>query len=104
MNSASQEWERNIQSGLKPNPKSSRETKVNFIKSKYCLKSFCTFDYIDLGEENVGVPRLGSVNHFKLVSWMLDVIGNTLESSSVIGRKVPKIIKIRNLSFSGHGH
>ena len=49
---ANQYWERNIQPGAKPQPKSSRETKVNFIKSKYCLKSFCTFDYIDLGEEN----------------------------------------------------
>ena len=47
-------WERNMKAGVKPTPKSSRETKLNFIKSKYCLKSFCTFDYIDLGEENVG--------------------------------------------------
>ena len=49
---ANQFWERNIQTGVKPHAKSSRETKVNFIKSKYCLKSFCTFDYVDLGEEN----------------------------------------------------
>ena len=47
-------WERNIKAGVKPTAKSSRETKVNFIKSKYCLKSFCTFDYVDLGEESVG--------------------------------------------------
>ena len=47
-------WERNMKPGVKPGPGSSRETKVNFIKSKYCLKSFCTFDYVDLGEENVG--------------------------------------------------
>ena len=49
---ANQFWERNIQPGVKPHAKSSRETKVNFIKSKYCLKSFCTFDYVDLAEEN----------------------------------------------------
>ena len=47
-------WERNMGAGVKPGPGSSRETKVNFIKSKYCLKSFCTFDYVDLGEESVG--------------------------------------------------
>jgi len=47
-------WERNMKNGVKPTPKSSRESKVSFIKSKYCLKSFCTFDYVDLGEENVG--------------------------------------------------
>ena len=47
-------WERNMKPGTKPTPKSSRETKVNFIKSKYCLKSYCTFDYVDLGEESVG--------------------------------------------------
>ena len=47
-------WERNMEPGTKPTHKSSRETKVNFIKSKYCLKSFCTFDFVDLGEENVG--------------------------------------------------
>merc|ERR1711992_338571 len=39
---ANQFWERNIQPGVKPLAKSSREAKVNFIKSKYCLKSFCT--------------------------------------------------------------
>ena len=49
---ANQYWERNIRSGVKPLPKSSRENKVNFIKAKYCEKSFCTFDYIDLAEEN----------------------------------------------------
>merc|ERR1712032_901051 len=47
-------WERNMGPGIKPGPKSSREAKVNFIKSKYCLKSFCTFDYVDPGEETVG--------------------------------------------------
>ena len=48
-------WERGLGPGVKPGPRSSRETKANFIKSKYCLKSFCTFDYVDLGaDEGVG--------------------------------------------------
>ena len=46
--------ERNLKRGSKPTAKSSRETKVNFIKAKYCLKSFSTFDYVDLDEESVG--------------------------------------------------
>ena len=49
---ANQFWERNIQQGVKPEAKSCREIKVNFIKSKYVDKLYCTFDYVDLGEEN----------------------------------------------------
>jgi len=47
-------WERNMIPGTKPSAKSSREEKGNFIKSKYLLKSFCTFDYNDPCEEELG--------------------------------------------------
>ena len=47
-------WERNMMPGTKPTAKSSREEKGNFIKSKYLLKSFCTFDYNDPREEELG--------------------------------------------------
>jgi len=47
-------WERNMMRGTKPTAKSSREEKGKFIRSKYLLKSFCTFDYNDPCEEELG--------------------------------------------------
>jgi len=47
-------WERNMLGGTKPTAKSSREEKGKFIKSKYLLKAFCTFDYKDPCEEELG--------------------------------------------------
>jgi len=47
-------WERNMRPEMKPSAKSSREEKGNFIRAKYLLKSFCTFDYGDSCEENLG--------------------------------------------------